>query len=261
MPVSRYMLLLLLVISCLSQAAALKPYREARLVKSEAVVDQFVEIPLSKIERSGRGWEPESVVRIKGDVVRSLYKLGRNVPIEDVLSYYKNALSEEGKPIFECLGRDCGSSNAWANNFFDNYLLYGSDGSQFLKVVQSVQGDYHIIYINRRGAGDIMVRLDEVKPSEDNVPQTEFAAQMDVMDLPRIRRFINELPENQKVVGFVACKQEGLISAIERGDRIIDTLLAGLSTEQKRKVRFINIADVGKEALGDQRVSFVYIYQ
>jgi CRISPR/Cas system-associated endonuclease Cas1 len=137
--------------------------------------------------------------------------------------------------------------------------LYGSDQSQFLLVVKNKQDVYQVLYLNRRGAGDVMVRLDEVKSTEANDTEFEIVAQMDAQDIPRIRRFVNDLPAGQNVVGFVTSQKTGSLSAIERGDQLISTLSAGLGDRLKTKVRFINLADLGLVSLGVNRISFVYV--
>ena len=146
-----------------------------------------------------------------------------------------------------------------AHNFFGDYLLYGSDQSQYLLVVKNKQEVYQILYLNRRGAGDAMVRLDEVRSKEIDNTEFEIIAQMDAQDIPRIRRFINDLPTGQNVVGFVTSQRSGTISAIESGDRLISLLAAGLGDRLSDRVRFINLADLGREALGVNRISFVYV--
>lgn len=251
-----------LVFPCASFAdvSHLEPYRDAQLVKSDSQDNQQIEIPLGKIRRSGRGWEPESTLRVKGSVFSSLYKISRNTELESVFSYYKSALTSQGQTVlFQCESRNCGSSNAWGNNFFQDYLLYGADDSQLLMVVQDKQDDYQIVYIIRRGAGDIMVRLDDVAAAAKQNSEFEIVAQMEVDDLPRIRRFLSDLLPDQRVVGFVTSQRKEGSSSIEQGDLYINNLIAGLGDRLSKKVRFINMADMGKEALGHDRVSFVYV--
>ena len=238
----------------------LEPYREAQLVKSSTKSDQEVEIPLSKIRRAGSGWEPESVIRLQGDYFSSLYKVNRNALLPDVYAHYRAQMLSGGRDVlFECESRGCGSSNAWANNFFGDYLLYGADQSQYLLVVQNNQGIYQILYLNRRGAGDVMVRLDEVKSADAKDTEFEIVAQMDAKDIPRIRRFIEGLPVGQNVVAFVTSQNSGVLSAIKSGDKLIADASAGIGERLQGRVRFINLADLGRESLGVNRISFVYV--
>ncbi|MBD5772149.1 DUF4892 domain-containing protein [Marinomonas colpomeniae] len=239
---------------------SVEPYREAQLVKSQSQAGVSVEVPLSKIRRAGSGWEPEAVIRLEGDVFSSLYKINRNAILSDVYSHYRSQMLKSGQSIlFECDSRSCGSSNAWANNFFDNSLLYGADQNQFLLVVKNQQDIYQILYLNRRGAGDVMVRLDEAKSVEAQDTEFQIVAQMDIQDIPRIRRFVRDLPEGQDVVGFVTSNKSGALTAIEHGDKLILTAVAGLGDLLKNKVRFINLADLGRASLGVNQISFVYV--
>lgn len=235
-------------------------YRDAQLIKSNSQTERLVEIPLSKIRKAGSGWEPESVIRLKGDYFTSLYKIDRNAVLSDVYAHYRAQMLKNGQTVlFECESRSCGSSNAWANNFFSDYLLYGADQNQYLLVVKNTQDIYQTLYLNRRGAGDVIVRLDEVKSVEGRDTEFEIVAQMDAEDVPRIRRFLRDLPSGQRVVGFVTSKRTGPLSAIQSGDQLISSLSAGLGEQLNAKVRFINLADLGRVSLGVNRISFVYI--
>jgi len=236
------------------------PYRDAQLIKSNSQAEQFVEIPLSKIRKAGSGWEPESVIRLKGDYFTSLYKIDRNAVLSDVYAHYRAQMLKNGQTVlFECESRSCGSSNAWANDFFSDYLLYGADQNQYLLVVKNVQDIYQTLYLNRRGAGDVIIRLDEVKSVEGQNTEFEIVAQMDVQDIPRIRRFLRDLPSGQHVVGFVTSQRAGPLSAISSGDRLISSLSAGLGDQLNEKVRFMNLANLGRESLGVNRISFIYL--
>ncbi|TDP00031.1 DUF4892 domain-containing protein [Marinomonas balearica] len=238
----------------------IEPYRGAKLIKSVPMVEVDTEIPLSKIQRVGRGWEPKEVFRLTGNVQENLYKIGRNVPLEDVIEHYRSALLALAgvKVEFQCQSRDCGSSNAWANDFFKDYLLYGPDGKQFLMAVSEESGAYQVLYINRRGAGDIMVRLDEIVPNQEKQLDLEIVAQMSASDQPRIRRFLTELSAGDQVIGFVTSAATTDKTALSVGDDTIESILAGLNERQKEKVTFVNIANLGRVTLGDNRVVFIY---
>ncbi|MCB5161845.1 DUF4892 domain-containing protein [Marinomonas algarum] len=251
----------LLTFHSVSYASVLtmQPYRDAQLVKSYSQTDHLMEVPLGKIGRSGRGWEPESVIRLQGDYFSILYKINRNALLPDVYDHYREQMLLAGrKVVFECESRSCGSSNAWANDFFGDYLLYGSDQSQYLLVVKDQEEAYQVLYLNRRGAGDVMVRLDEMSASQGKDTEFEIVAQMDVKDIPRIRRFISDLPSDQNVVGFVTSQATRARSAIQSGDQWISALTTGLGQQLSERVRFINLADLGRESLGKDRISFVY---
>ncbi len=242
-----------------SNVLEIEPYRDAQLVKSQSNEGVMVEVPVSAIRRAGSGWEPEKVIRLTGDYISSLYKIDRNALLPDVYRHYRLEMLKNGREVvFECSSRSCGSSNAWANNFFKDYLLYGGDQNQFLLVVKNAQDVYQVLYLNRRGAGDVMVRLDEAKSVEARDTEFDIVAQMDVQDIPRMRRFIQDLEENQYVVAFVSSRKNGSLSALRVGDQLINAAISGLGRQLSEKVRFINLADLGRESLGVNRVSFVY---
>ncbi|MFD1383820.1 DUF4892 domain-containing protein [Rhodanobacter aciditrophus] len=252
----------LFIIPTLSYAAVTEVpvFRGAQIIKSEPVESSSIEVPLAKIYRSGRGWEPESVERIDGQSFQTLYKIGRNVPLNEVVDFYDEALASiEGNTVlFQCESRNCGSSNAWANNFFNEYLLYGADQNQSLKVLKDAQNHYWVLYINRRGAGDVMVRLDEVVPKGSDAVGANILAQLNVADVPRIRSFLREQSDLSNIVAFVTSdNRDG--NPIITGDKSIEMLKDGLNPDERRLLRFINLANMGNPAYGVNRVIFVSI--
>lgn len=251
----------LLVFSVDSFAAATEvpTFRGAQIIKSEPVESSYIEIPLSKIYRSGRGWEPEKVELIEGTAYQTLYKIGRNVPLDAVVDFYRKAVMSinDNKVLFQCESRACGSSNAWANNFFEDYLLYGADANQSLLVAKDNSEHYWILYINRRGAGDVMVRLDEVVPA-GSAGHVDILAQHNANDIPRIRRTISELSDLESVVAFVT-SEAGDDDAVATGDRYISEIKAGINPNERSAIRFINLANMGDPAYGAHRVIFVRV--
>ncbi len=255
---------LLATISSFSFANILtiEPYRDAQLVKSLSQAEEWVSVPLGRIGRSGRGWEPESVIRVQGDYLTSLHKIDRSADISTIVAHYRAQMLTKNRTIlFECESRSCGSSNAWANDFFNDYLLNGADQNQYLLVVKGQQELYQMLYINRRGAGDVMVRIDEVKSADSYGTEFSIVAQLDALDIPGIRRFVRDLPTGESVIGFVTSKKTATKNAVDSGDQLIQQIQAGLGEQLKDNVRFINVADLGVESLGVNRISFVYATQ
>lgn len=252
----------LIIASTTSHAATtdIPTFRGAQIIKSKPVEGSVIEVPLAKIYRSGRGWEPETVKRVEGRAFQTLYKIGRNVPLEEVTRYYENALNNinGSSTLFECVSRSCGSSNAWANNFFNDYLLYGADQSQFLKVILDGEGHYRILYINRRGAGDVMVRIDEVIPDGSGDAQVNILAQLSATDTPRIRSFLREQSDLTRIVAFITAASSDE-NPIERGDQYITAIKDAISADEARKLRMINLANMGNPVYGENRIIFISI--
>ncbi|SBS31437.1 hypothetical protein MAQ5080_01973 [Marinomonas aquimarina] len=232
-------------------------YRGAEIVKSTPLENSYIEIPLAKIYRSGRGWEPEKVETVEGSAIQTLYKIGRNVPMSAVERFYAQAIEdiEGGDLLYYCESRACGSSNAWANNFFRDYLLYGPDASQSLWVVKDSRMHYWVVYLNRRGAGDVMVRVDEIIPQGSDV-DIDVLAQLSATDVPRIRRFLNTLDSYEGLVAFVTSAADER-SAIDVGDAYIEEIRLGLNPDERTLIRFINLANMGNTNYGAHRVIFV----
>lgn len=237
--------------------AGLPVYRGAEIIKSAPLENTYIEIPLAKIYRSGRGWEPEKVETVEGSSIQTLYKIGRNVPMSSVEDFYRQVMDgiEGGELLYSCQSRACGSSNAWANNFFNDYLLYGPDSSQSLWVVKDARMHYWVVYLNRRGAGDVMVRVDEVIPKGSDMG-IEILAQLNATDVPRIRRFLNTLDSYDGLVAFITSAADER-TAIDVGDAYIEEIRLGLNPDERAGIRFINLANMGNTTYGTHRVIFV----
>lgn len=241
-----------------AQDVEIPTYRGAQIVKSTPVENSYIEIPLAKIYRSGRGWEPEKVEVVEGTAVQTLYKIGRNVPMDSVEKFYQEAIQKSltnAEMLFSCESRACGSSNAWANNFFNDYLLYGSDSSQSLWVLRDQSMQYWVVYLNRRGAGDVMVRVDQIIP-KGNKLDIDILAQLNATDVPRIRRFLSSLDSLEGLVAFVTSEADER-SALRVGDSYIEEVQRGLKPNERSAIRFINLANMGNSTYGAHRVIFV----
>lgn len=258
--VNRLWAIPLAVLAC--QVTALEmfqDFRSAKLVKSETVSDIEYPVPLAEIRRSGRGWAPEKTRPVQGDVVSSLYEISRSANLEDVYRHYRDQLltDQDTDILFECLARDCGSSNAWANNYFQDYRLYGADANQSLLVVlDRTTGAYHTLYVNRRGAGDVMVRLDRILPTDKQVaPMSE--AQFELQDTPSIRRFLESNAVNKQVVAIVSSQGPDIQNALREGDEAIVQLKRNLGVRLSANIRFVNVGSLGKEEYGTGLVTFI----
>ena len=109
--------------------------------------------------------EPESVEFVSGSRQSITYYIPGERRVGKVIAFYKNQMIELMKILFECHGRDCGSSNYWANTVFQTPILYGPEQHQNYLVGRAVdEGEYTAIYIGQRGTRKIYVHIETTIP-------------------------------------------------------------------------------------------------
>lgn len=133
-------------------------YPGAEPIESRIQKDTWYILALGSMTRSGGGWRPAATERFRGDLYRLSYQLpdGHSAP-EAHEFYLRQLQSNTEEELFDCEGRDCGSSNYWANQIFGVKELYGLDGSQRYTALRlSMSGEpviaaiYSIERANRR---------------------------------------------------------------------------------------------------------------
>lgn len=94
---------------------------------------------------------PEGEQRVAGALTRITYRIPDGHSSEEPFRHLRNQLMEKGANVlFECQGRNCGSSNYWANSIFRYSKLYGVDRTQYYLAAQLGQS-YFVIYTVIRG--------------------------------------------------------------------------------------------------------------
>ncbi len=80
-----------------------------------------------------------------------------------VRDYYRNQLQQSGSILFECSGRECGSSNYWANTVFSRSVLYGPEQFQHYSLARlDGTGDHVAVYVAVRGTGKLYVHVETI---------------------------------------------------------------------------------------------------
>jgi len=239
----------------------LKEYRGMEVIKNDVIENSEYNLPLSNLKRLGRGWQPTKSILLQGNRTTSLYKLGRSVELNNVYKHYRQELATNSAILYECSGRDCGNSNVWANNFFNDYRLYGADDNQFLLVTQNQTDSlYQVLYINRRGAGDVMVYLDRILVNNPNTlsKNKTIAFQTEVTNITKIRSYIESQQKNEKLVALVSSsKTLGVGQAVTTADQHIKNMKNDLGTRLSSNIVFVNIASFGREEFGEDLITLL----
>jgi hypothetical protein len=107
--------------------------------------------------------------RIEGSLTRISYQIPDGYPGADVFNYFSGQMLDKGPEVYRCQGRGCGSSNLWANDIFENRILYGPEQEQFYLVTTIGEPEsnvfaYIALYVITRGNRAVYAHLDILEP-------------------------------------------------------------------------------------------------
>ncbi|MDO6563457.1 DUF4892 domain-containing protein [Amphritea sp. 1_MG-2023] len=126
------------------------------------------ELATGPMRKIGGVIAPEKSQRISGNLLRITYRVPDTHTPAQVFNYYHELLeSLQATILFQCSSRQCGSSNQWANNYFDIAELYGIDRSQFF--ISANLGQQQLaFYTVQRGNRRSYVQLDLIQSPQQS---------------------------------------------------------------------------------------------
>ncbi|OUR69765.1 hypothetical protein A9Q73_01450 [Bermanella sp. 47_1433_sub80_T6] len=86
---------------------------------------------LGAIERIKGAVKPESELRVDAKVRSWLWQIPVGLSSEQAFVQIKSQVEQDASVLFECEGRSCGLSNDYANQVFQQAILYGRDSDQY----------------------------------------------------------------------------------------------------------------------------------
>lgn len=108
-------------------------------------------LALGSIEKVNGVERLEKELRLKGKLTRISYRIPEGSRVRDYIDFFNTQINSHGaEELFSCKGRECGSSNFWANQVFDYSKLYGVDRNQYY-VAAKLPGVYLAVYVIERG--------------------------------------------------------------------------------------------------------------
>lgn len=146
----------------------LSGFPDSEIIDVEFEQDINYRVVLGSLQRIRGRVEPENSVRLRGDVTRITYEVSQEFSGEDAYQFFLEQMQEKNySERFSCSGRACGSSNYWANDIFQNRILYGPERNQYYITMQANSGaetePYMSIYIITRGNRQIYAYLEVVE--------------------------------------------------------------------------------------------------
>lgn len=147
-------------------ADLLPQYPRAELVEFEDAKKVAThELITGALRSKGGNIVPENSEFVTGRRIASTWFIPNEQRTDLVYRFYRERLVPKGTLLFECEGRECGSSNHWANNIFRRPILYGPPQYQhyFLLRIDEAASTYYVAtYITMRGTRKLYVHADVI---------------------------------------------------------------------------------------------------
>ncbi|MCB1647372.1 MAG: DUF4892 domain-containing protein [Pseudomonadales bacterium] len=136
------------------------PFPGAELTEASAEPATTVhQVMTGSLKKIGNEISPEASVFVRGLRTRETWSVPDEHRTSLIFDYYAGRISEQAVTLFSCAGRDCGSSNFWANSVFGERILYGPEQYQHY-LVAAGPGGYFLLYVAQRATGKVYVHLE-----------------------------------------------------------------------------------------------------
>jgi hypothetical protein len=117
---------------------------------------------LSELKKANNVVVADKRKALEGQLTRITYRIPDPHRPDDAFEYFRKQLADQGAEVlFQCQGRNCGSSHYWANDFFGIAQLYGLDRTQQYLAAR-LGADYMALYTVQRGNRRVYLQLDVV---------------------------------------------------------------------------------------------------
>lgn len=126
------------------------PVQGMTSVHQKAQQEGVHRVALGKPRKVNDRWLFEPEQSYQGIKASQTYQLSSARAYRDVATDLQQWIKASGfKALYDCAGRVCGSSNVWANEYFNDRRLYGPDDGQYYWVLQDGQIIWQLYLIER----------------------------------------------------------------------------------------------------------------
>lgn len=139
---------------------------------------------------------PEYSSRLAGDLTRITYRIPDGHQSKSVFEHFKSVIPQPYTLLYECHGRECGSSNHWANHIFRVAKLYGPERYQHYLAARTIIAGQDVVvalYSIRRGNKRLYAHLDLLEVESEAARGLNVTASSLLNSLREEGRFV--LPE------------------------------------------------------------------
>ena len=119
---------------------------------------------LGAIQRISGAVKPEAEVRLSAKTTHWLWEIPVGHTSEESFEVMKKQLNKKATTLFQCQGRGCGLSNDFANQIFNQSILYGRDSDQFYWVglTDEKRPSVWVVYTSARSAKRVYAYVEQV---------------------------------------------------------------------------------------------------
>ncbi len=158
------------VVEGFSDHSLIAGFSDSEIIERELLRNINYRIVLGTLERVRGEVIPENSERLRGDVTKITYEVSQEFTSGDVYAFYQEQLTAKNyELLYSCQGRDCGSSNYWANDVFRNRILYGPERNQYFMAFRAgsaLESDPHFsLYIITRVNRKIYAHIEIIEPA------------------------------------------------------------------------------------------------
>lgn len=121
------------------------------------------QLALGQLKNVNGVLNPEYSRRLFGDLTRITYRIPDGHDSQTVFDHFKSGIKQPYTLLYECHGRECGSSNHWANHIFRVAKLYGPERYQHYLAARTKMGEQDVVivvYAVKRGNKRLYAHLD-----------------------------------------------------------------------------------------------------
>ncbi len=164
-----------------SEALGLSNYEHGRVIMQDEKlrVDDYT-LALGPYRKSKSRWVMGASRRLEGLLSRRTVEIDSGFSAEEAFAYYRLQLeAKQARQLYSCEGRECGSSNSWANLHFRIKQLYGYDQHQhYGAYLLDVDGQQWVValYGVTRGNRRAYLHLDHLRLTAESSLDAPSAA-------------------------------------------------------------------------------------
>lgn len=143
-------------------------FPRAELIEESQLKNTEYRLIISGLKRQRASTSGEVERLITGDINRQFWQISTNHSVHQVMDYFLNQWQDE-KILYRCSGLDCGSSNFWANEIFNNAKLYGRDKNQayIVAMIPGSPNKIYVLYAVQRSKQKLYFNLDTILSADE----------------------------------------------------------------------------------------------
>jgi len=188
--------------------------QSAELDKQTTQTVRDYRFPLGAVVKINRDVRIDKEQQLSGQLTRTTWEMPKSFDPSELLQELRDqVVTQKGEILFECDGRDCGTSNIWANDLFNNADLYGRDDYQRYFAAK-LDDQYLAAYAVRRGNRRVYLHLDQITEADQAVPWLVLLVERGWVKLPNIEEptlklLADHLQQSSSPVRLVGHQQGG----------------------------------------------------